>query len=225
MVTDKENILDPFADANPAAPATVWWQARRSVADAIRELIQQFSESRTGEDHLLALADNIQKLSADLSNDRGSMGFSAFVQEGGHGVNDQIMNEINPVIGHSNPIAPPLEVWTDGDSVKSQVNFPLQYEGPPNCVHGGFIAAVFDQLCGCAQMRIKEPGLTGTLSVRYMLPVPLNKAVFTQAYVDRREGRKIFVKGEMFCEGQQVASCEAIFIRWKENAFEDLEKK
>ena len=31
-------------------------------------------------------------------------------------------------------------VWTDA------------YEGPTHCLHGGFVAAAFDDLLGCAQM-------------------------------------------------------------------------
>jgi len=223
MSSDREHIADPFLTSSPAEPANAWWRARRQVADATRELIQRFTESRADARQLEALAERIRGLTAGLSSDRETMGFSAFANEGGHGDNDQIVNEINPVIGHANPIAPPLEVWFEDGKCKSTVCFPYQYEGPPNYVHGGCIAAVFDQLCGVAQTREKVPGVTGTLSVRYMAPVPLNETLTALAYVDRMEGRKIFVKGEMYCDDRQVASCEALFIRWKEGAYEDIE--
>ena len=47
------------------------------------------------------------------------------------------------------------------------------YEGPPGCVHGGYIAAAFDELLGCTQTMTGAPGMTANLSIDYRTPTPL----------------------------------------------------
>ena len=51
------------------------------------------------------------------------------------------------MIGYANPIAPPVDVWSEvGENgqleIRGRVAFDYQYEGPPTCVHGGVIAAL-----------------------------------------------------------------------------------
>lgn len=50
------------------------------------------------------------------------------------------------VMGKWNPLAAPLEMsCADGRAIGA-VSFGTPYEGPPGCVHGGVIAASFDQV-------------------------------------------------------------------------------
>ena len=53
------------------------------------------------------------------------------------------------------------------------VRFGSAYEGPPGHVHGGFVAAAFDEVLGYVQSLGGRPGMTGTLTVRYRSPTPL----------------------------------------------------
>ena len=48
--------------------------------------------------------------------------------------------------------------------------FGAAYEGPPGCVHGGFVAAAFDEVLGSTQSLSGEPGMTGRLTVNYRSP-------------------------------------------------------
>ena len=77
-----------------------------------------------------------------------------------------------PVGGACNPIAPPITFTVDGDVVVGEVTYGSAYEGPPGCVHGGYIAAAFDELLGFANSLSGTPGMTGTLTVRYRRPTP-----------------------------------------------------
>lgn len=57
----------------------------------------------------------------------------------------------SPLVGPLNPLAPPIVISADGTKVTGVVTFGAAYEGPPGCVHGGFIAAAFDEVLGLAQ--------------------------------------------------------------------------
>lgn len=121
--------------------------------------------------------------------------------------------EVSPLSGMCNFIAPPMHVWYEEDCVKAKVTLGWQYEGPPECVHGGFVAAMFDQLLGLGQSLTEEPGVTGTLSVRYHNKTPLNTELTMKGWVDRVEGRKNILYAEMYSGTVKTASCEAVFIR------------
>ena len=85
----------------------------------------------------------------------------------------------SPISGVANPIAPPLQFEIpDFDASGEQriigrVNFGSAYEGPPGCVHGGYLAASFDELLGRAQSLGGNPGMTANLSINYRKPTPL----------------------------------------------------
>ena len=76
--------------------------------------------------------------------------------------------------------------------------FGAAYEGPPTCVHGGFVAAAFDEVLGLAQSLGGNPGMTGTLTVRYRKPTPLHTDLRFEATLDGQEGRKLFTSGRVY---------------------------
>ena len=54
--------------------------------------------------------------------------------------------------------------------------------------------------------------MTGTLTIKYRRPTPLLKELVFDARVDRVEGRKIFTRGTVSCEGVMTAEAEGLFI-------------
>ena len=86
----------------------------------------------------------------------------------------------------------------------------------PGLVHGGVIALILDQIFGEAAAAGGSPGMTGTLTLRYSQGTPLGDCS-AEAWVDRREGVKTFVKGAMRnADGEDTVSAEGVFIlpRW-----------
>ena len=128
------------------------------------------------------------------------------------GGDDARLLERSGISGHSNPIAAPLQLELRGDRVLGWAEYPAQYEGPPGCLHGGFVAAAFDDLLGVAQMLSGQAGFTGTLTVRMRRPTPLFRRIDYEAWVDRTEGRKIIVRGTASHEGELLAEAEGIFV-------------
>jgi hypothetical protein len=124
----------------------------------------------------------------------------------------------SPVIGTSNPIAPPVTlVAVDGvdggmREMRGTVNFGYPYEGPPTCVHGGVIAEVFDEVLGATNIIAGNPGMTGTLTIKYRKPTPLLTDLRIEARCLGWSGRKIRTWGAMFDGDVLTAEAEGIFI-------------
>lgn len=124
----------------------------------------------------------------------------------------------SPVIGYANPIAPPVDVWVvrgeDGrPELRGRAVFGYPFEGPPTCVHGGVIAELFDELLGSVTIVTNRPGMTGTLTIKYRRPTPLLTPLDLVARLTGGEGRKIFVWGGIYHDGELTAEAEGIFIQ------------
>ncbi|WP_280490046.1 PaaI family thioesterase [Nocardia farcinica] len=119
----------------------------------------------------------------------------------------------NAAIGLRNPIAPPLVLHrAPDDSMWCVADLGAAYEGPPGCVHGGVSALVLDQLLGAVAQRPGEPAVTGTLTVRYLRPVPLGR-IRGEASVRSHEGVKTFASGRIVVARQPAVLADGVFIR------------
>jgi acyl-coenzyme A thioesterase PaaI-like protein len=114
--------------------------------------------------------------------------------------------------GYANPTSVVLEPSHDGDDVVATVVFGPAFEGGLGRVHGGLVAAVFDDLMGYVLAIVREPAFTGRLTVNYKAPVPMETPVEFRARLRERQGRKLFVDAEC-CLGEQVlATAEILFV-------------
>jgi acyl-coenzyme A thioesterase PaaI-like protein len=131
--------------------------------------------------------------------------------------------DYSPLIGRSNPLSPPITMSADERGrVTGRVTFGSAYEGPPGCVHGGYVAAAFDEVLGFAETFSNAPGMTGTLNVVYKTPTPLHSEVVFTAWIERVEGRKIFVSGQLHAGERLCAECSAIFVSMKAGTYARL---
>ena len=97
------------------------------------------------------------------------------------------------MIGLYNPLAPP--VLLRGRRPRGHAAPPRSasaYEGPPGCVHGGVIAALFDELLGVANITSGVGAMTGTLTIKYRSPTPLHTPLDFAARTTSIDGRKVF---------------------------------
>jgi acyl-coenzyme A thioesterase PaaI-like protein len=118
----------------------------------------------------------------------------------------------SPVSGKRNPIAPPVRMWKEGNEVRGEVTFSPTYAGPPDSVHGGIIAAVFDELLSMANVITGKAGFTGTLTIKYHRRTPLNTPIELWGMNVRQDGRKQLSRAEMRVNGEVTASAEGLFI-------------
>jgi acyl-coenzyme A thioesterase PaaI-like protein len=109
-------------------------------------------------------------------------------------------------------VAPPLTVEVVDRQMIGRATFGEAYEGPPGCVHGGFIAACFDDVLGMVQAGAGDLGMTGTLSVRYLAPTPLHRELRFIGTLAGIDGRKVTTRGELWVGDVRTAEAEALFI-------------
>lgn len=195
-------------------PPNEAWAEKRRLAAAMRNVIENLVTSDAPADELARAANGLERYAESLTRHPRHYGRMKFVDViGGEKSFRGVSNELNPIIGQSNPLAPPLDMWIEDQAACGRVKFGWAYEGPPGCVHGGYVAAIFDQFLGFAQTMTEMPGVTGTLEVRYIKPTPVNAELTLRGRVLSVEGRKIFTEGAMHAGDVLTASCKALFIR------------
>lgn len=176
---------------------------RRRLAEAVRRAACLAMESAAPDAVLLAAADRLERWCEQLAHG-ASTGSAALTP---------VFAEHSPVHGPSNPLSPPARLAVVDGLVRGSVIFGTPYQGPPGSVHGGMVAALFDDVLGVAQMTTERPGPTGSLLVRYHRPTPLHEELQVIAQVDRIDGRRIHARAELFCRDLACAEAEAVFIR------------
>jgi hypothetical protein len=78
-------------------------------------------------------------------------------------------------IGGFNPCFPEYQFDEIGaETASGGVSFPLNYEGPPGLVHGGFIGVFFDCVIQHQSCAVGRAGYTRSLTVSYRRPTPLD---------------------------------------------------
>ena len=133
----------------------------------------------------------------------------------------------SPIIGAINPLSVPMRMDIEGDgginsTVVGYALFPAAYEGPPGCVHGGFIAAYFDEVLGMTQSLSGNPGMTVNLTVDYRAPTPLKQPVVFRGQVVSIDGRKISVAGTLHHGETLCAEAKGLFISMRPEVFSRL---
>jgi acyl-coenzyme A thioesterase PaaI-like protein len=120
----------------------------------------------------------------------------------------------SPIVGPMNPLSPPVDFQVQPDrTVSGSVTLHEGYNGPPwNLAHGGVIAAIFDELLGVASIAAAGGGFTGSLTIHFRKPTPVLKPIALRGWLDRQEGRKLYMRGEMVAEGVMTAEAEGVFI-------------
>jgi acyl-coenzyme A thioesterase PaaI-like protein len=196
--------------------------ARADLALATRVIIDELMRSTADDPQLEQAARLVVEAAALLQHHSHGRGYVG-VAEGSLASGHQSFIDFSPFIGLLNPLAPPISVkFEDAGEVVGTCTYGAAYEGPPGCLHGGFIAAGFDEVLGFAQAQSGRPGMTGRLTVHYRSPTPLFREVRFTGRLDRVEGRKIFASAELMVGDTLCASAEGLFISMKPEVFERL---
>ncbi len=197
-----------WAEPGPPTGQRLAWHR---LSAAMRKINEALMDMDASEQDLHAAAERAEQFALALEQTRTGRQHWGYSESAVTGEVRAMMDR-SPLIGLGNPVAPPLSFRIEGESVIGTGSFGLQYEGPPGSVHGGFVAAAFDEVLGMAQSLTGKPGMTGTLTVKYRKPTPLHQELRFVARVDRVEGRKIFASSELFDGETLCAESEGIFI-------------
>lgn len=216
----KERLTQLSEEADETPPN---WLAKRELAEALRKLMSSLSSTDADADELKAITHQLV-LSADQLRIQPEMEERPGVAEGSLAAGMEMFHDRSPVVGLSNPLAPPVTLEPDYENnvVNGSVFFGPAYEGAPGCVHGGFLSAVLDEALGLACIFSGEPGMTGELTVRYLKPTPVEMPLRIETRFDRREGRKIYNSGEIYSGEVKVVESRGVFISIPATRFEEL---
>ncbi len=206
-------VFNPFASEEVSPPFSEHWEAKRRLAQAIRDLSEVLVSSTPSIEDMNDIAERLELQAKQFAKSERLYGLNSFIDNGNHGVHGEVNHELNAVAGCSNPLSPGLNMWFEDGVALGKVTCGWAYEGPPGHVHGGYVAAILDQFMGMAQILGKNPGMTGTLSVRYLRPTPLNTELQLRAELLAQEGRKTTIRGTITANDEVTASCDALFIR------------
>ena len=117
-----------------------------------------------------------------------------------------------PISGRSSPWGLDLHIVRDGDEAVAMVTLRAAHEGAPGRSHGGIVAALFDDVSGFVLNLLETPAYTGELTVRYEAGTPIGVPLECRCRLDRREGRKIHMTGELTDAGRVLARMRGLFL-------------
>jgi acyl-coenzyme A thioesterase PaaI-like protein len=198
-------------------------RASRRLADAMRQVIARLVLVRPPTDQLNRAADAAEAFAATLE---GLPGRSKSWEVSEAGLQPRDFVNHSPLSGSANPIAPPMTMEVIGDEdgdyhIEGSVTFGPAYEGPPGHCHGGFVAAMFDEMLGFVQ---RQPGFTAYLHVEYRRPTPLNRALELRGWIEKIEGRKRFIRGTCHLDGELLTEANGLFIAPREGGYDHFIK-
>jgi acyl-coenzyme A thioesterase PaaI-like protein len=101
-----------------------------------------------------------------------------------------------------------------GGAAHFELVCPAGHEGGPGVAHGGWTAAVLDEVLGHVPILHGQLSVTGTLTVRFVKPVPIERPLEAQARVDRVEGMKWYCSGRLALasSGAELATATGVWI-------------
>jgi acyl-coenzyme A thioesterase PaaI-like protein len=186
----------------------------RRLADAGREVIERMATTDAPDEVIERAAELLEQAARELDGPKKVRTYVGFAESANAGGAPHAHFDHSPVMGMANPIAPPTRIESGGEHmIVMHVRFGSAYEGPPGSVHGGIVAATFDEVLGMTQSLSGQPGMTGTLTVKYRQPTPLHRDLRFEGTLDRVDGRKIFTTGRCFDGDTLTAEAEGLFIR------------
>ncbi|MEZ5322500.1 MAG: PaaI family thioesterase [Microthrixaceae bacterium] len=231
-----QGFRSPRVDGLNALPATDRRVAIRRLAGAGREMIEMMSATAATSEQLNEAAESLERVVAmlrgytdgndyvgiaELANAGDLLALQRRLAEAGD-PEAFAQFDFSPFIGLANPMSPPMHMDYADNRVRAEVTFGSAFEGPPSCVHGGYVAAVFDEVLGAGQSLSGEQGMTARLTIDYRTPTPLHEPLVVEAWLDHRDGRKIFVKGSMHAGDRLTAEADGLFIAFDTEKFRSL---
>lgn len=195
-----------------AAPSNDPWGTRRRdprlggpdfgrLAQAMRDLLDEFASALPPEDEVAALAERVEALRAT---------FSAWEQpEGGSAAGGRL-----DLPGRANVLLPPLITErAPHDEIRGRVTFGRAFLGGWNVVHGGFLTLLFDDVLGRLTVMTGHRARTVSLRTDYRKVTRIGVEHRLEARMDRIEGRKLWATVRLIDpDGDVTAEGEGLFL-------------
>lgn len=181
------------------------------LSDAMRDVLHRLVQTSAPVELIAEAADQVAAVGALLAQHPRPAAYEGFAESANAGEPFGFFDH-SPMLGRANPLAPPIELRLEDGRMIGRATFGAAYEGPPGCVHGGFVAAAFDEVLGSTQSLSGAPGMTGRLTVHYRSPTPLHTELRFEGELESVSGRKILTKGRLYAGDVLCAEAEGLFI-------------
>jgi acyl-coenzyme A thioesterase PaaI-like protein len=196
----------------------------RRVADGVRGVLHRLIQTSAPVDVIAEVADDLERVVAKLIEHPNASMYEGFAESANAGEPFAFFDH-SPMLGPANPLAPPIQLWMEDGKIVGRATFGAAYEGPPGCVHGGYVAAAFDEVLGSTQSLSGAPGMTGRLTVHYRSPTPLHTELRFEGELVSVTGRKILTTGRLFAGDVLCAEAEGLFISMNFSKFAELKER
>jgi acyl-coenzyme A thioesterase PaaI-like protein len=191
-------------------------KARSAAASAVRDLCHALVAHDASDEVLVQVAGAADEATRELRRGprrrRAVLDFSELTSGASGTAPKAHPMADRAVAGPVNPTSVEITVGAEGEEAVAQVWFGPAFEGAPGRVHGGMVAAVFDDVTGFVLAFVGEPAFTGELAIRYRAPVPVETPIEFRARLRQREGRRLVVEAEACLDGTVLATAEAVFV-------------
>ena len=114
-----------------------------------------------------------------------------------------------------------LESLVDGDKTIATWQAQAKHQAYPGIVNGGVIGTLLDCHCNISAAwfyqqhnQLERPPMTVTAQyeIKLLAPTPPEQALQLTAWVEKMEGKKIWMRGELKAGEQLTATCQGLFI-------------
>ena len=203
------------------------WDALATAAAASRRLNRCLAETRLRDEETNEIATALHKLAdkfvagsqRDKLDDMLTRPHLAAIYNGKHtpldlNPGDEI--EFDPFSiagGIFHPSSIGLKFFKESnESVLAVTSVHPMFAGPPERVHGGIQALIVDEVMGALNRMRGRQAFTAYLNVNYRGPAPLNVDLSFRAWVDKIEGRKVFLKATGQESNKTFMDADGLFI-------------
>ncbi len=117
------------------------------------------------------------------------------------------------LVGPHHPMFPPIEIETVDGVTRGTISFDVVWEGPPGCVHGGYVAYLHDCIMGHHNHVSGIPAMTARLKIRYRRPTPLYKELRFEVRTAKLRGRKVVTQASVRDGDRVLTEAEGLFVQ------------
>ena len=121
--------------------------------------------------------------------------------------------------GPENPAGIGMRMERDGDRVHGSVELDQRHQGAPGYAHGGAVATILDDALGMLLLVLRRPAVTARIEVDFRRPAYLGRRFEVEAWVDRVDGRKLWMAAALHDHGEVVAEARSLFLEVKPEHF------
>lgn len=109
-------------------------------------------------------------------------------------------------------------------STAGRLMCPPEFQGGPKTAHGGWIAAIMDEVLGFLPLRHGGFAVTKSITVDYLKPVPIERELACAASVESHASGQWVITGEITLDGVVLAKARGTFVERDISHFQRFER-